>query len=1304
MVVVALALVVSGFALVAPAAVASSPINVGYGQPTDYYELGEYGEQTIAFAGEQGDSIVIEHFPNTYRGQQLVLRTPGGAEIEWVFTQYYGAFGPYSLPASGTYSLTVTTWDATWSQTTIHKADVHEGTQELDGKPHKFHLGMGDTASLTFNGTAGQRVSLFADESDEAEQYVSSHYGAFQLYAPGGALVWDGSTREYGESTFIDAFELATTGQYRVDFHPNATDGGGALVVQTRTVPPTPAVPLTEGDWASSRIPVQGADVKFTFQGTEGQSVSLQDVAAPWDAEILVEGPSSTVSITDQAADGVDLVLAEDGQYAVHVDGHREMGGTGLRLLELDQPTVASLPLEGTPAVLPVDGRKRLKFDLADGRTEPFVFAFATGNEATGRLRVMEPGNADPLESVTLVEGEQFTSSDFASAASGDYWVEFAPSADAEGAVAAWTQAPTAPIEPVLLEPNAGSVDIDTEWAEGVSPPLDTDTTYRLKVATDADLPSGAQLWGYAPNGEWLWLDLPDGNGSTEFTTPTTFEPDDDKLTWTVSAPGVRTSKPVTIELHTGVGKPAINQPTTPELPDDTHVSWTVDAIDDTVDGYAVAVDSLPSTDPGNTVTQTTDGLVGGLTPGTHWVHVRGIKGTVSGPVAHAKVVVADSTGVTPAPPEVSAVTGGAVSSAPALTAHIPVSEAGVDEVRFTVTDESGQQAWDTVVPVVNGQAQAPTPDSVHASPGRYRAKAQFVYSSGAMSARSEAAEYLFDPLAPVVPAPTCDGQCLPTNTVLFQGDLAPGVGEQVDLGSLVTVEGNWVASLDVSLTSDAPADDADLKFEPGLPNPDLVDPTLTLAPDEVQTARITPNEFNSFTVTNVGATIASVTITATGWTPGLDDKELREDAVIEEGIDRHEALDTPLEVGSEPVEVPAEITVEPCVPDAPCARLVDEPASAEGASTQQPELTSDELGSASAASSTEPEVSDGDSQPQLRGSGSSDLRSKSAASSSCSTRGWTVLSRSIACHRTIMEVEWVDFDIKPPDIDIETLTVAVDHVVTAQWNSLDVTHEARFTTLEVHGDDDEPSKTGTVDYECDDDNCDVVSDDDNSTFSLGSPSDWREGRWRAPVDVGDSMLFSSSLEDFTARITVMVNSRDANVVNLRLPDVRCDSGENSFYGRDPRTKNQKPGCILRGAAAPTWYLPSRQYPAHAQLVEEGQEEVGTHPGRADDGIALSPAQWSQRPINRAEARKLCALQLPNRKGDCDEYPYAGTEQGCYNPYVRALLRCRVADVPRSQNRGAGSKYGWFIRKQRLMIGEPFYIHPVWESGPVEVQ
>ena len=38
MVVVALALVVSGFALVAPAAVASSPINVEYGQPTDYYE------------------------------------------------------------------------------------------------------------------------------------------------------------------------------------------------------------------------------------------------------------------------------------------------------------------------------------------------------------------------------------------------------------------------------------------------------------------------------------------------------------------------------------------------------------------------------------------------------------------------------------------------------------------------------------------------------------------------------------------------------------------------------------------------------------------------------------------------------------------------------------------------------------------------------------------------------------------------------------------------------------------------------------------------------------------------------------------------------------------------------------------------------------------------------------------------------------------------------------------------------------------------------------------------------------------
>ncbi|QCX28859.1 NucA/NucB deoxyribonuclease domain-containing protein [Nocardioides jishulii] len=85
--------------------------------------------------------------------------------------------------------------------------------------------------------------------------------------------------------------------------------------------------------------------------------------------------------------------------------------------------------------------------------------------------------------------------------------------------------------------------------------------------------------------------------------------------------------------------------------------------------------------------------------------------------------------------------------------------------------------------------------------------------------------------------------------------------------------------------------------------------------------------------------------------------------------------------------------------------------------------------------------------------------------------------------------------------------------------------------------------------------------------------------------------------------------------------------------------------------------------------------------------------------MNREAASKLCR-ERSRRKFDCDEYPYAATQQGCYSPYVAARARCRIDDVPVRQNRGAGSLYGWFIRKQRLMIGEDFFIQPVWATGP----
>ena len=189
-----------------------------------------------------------------------------------------------TLPVTGTYTINVYPEYSSGSYTfTLFNVppDV-TATIAPDGVPVTVTTTVpGQNAVLTFNGTAGQRVSLKSTES-------IFPYSGIDIYSPTGTFL-QGFSPTNGEIGFEDALTLTSTGTYQIvveAFYAFA----GTTTLQLFTVPaPTTVGTLTfNGPPVNFTTTVPGHDVDMTFSGTAGQRISLKMIA-PSAATSLLE-------------------------------------------------------------------------------------------------------------------------------------------------------------------------------------------------------------------------------------------------------------------------------------------------------------------------------------------------------------------------------------------------------------------------------------------------------------------------------------------------------------------------------------------------------------------------------------------------------------------------------------------------------------------------------------------------------------------------------------------------------------------------------------------------------------------------------------------------------------------------------------------------------------------------------------------------------------------------------------------------------------------------------------------------------
>ncbi|MBR8279072.1 beta strand repeat-containing protein [Burkholderia vietnamiensis] len=230
---------------------------------------------SLTFSGTAGQRVSLLMTNSSFPGclwTSLSLNGPDGSHLAGSNLCSNSFLGVVTLPSSGTYTIAAYPNAGSIGSITFQLYNVpSDPTATITPGGSPVTLGTtvpGQNMSLTFSGTAGQRVSLLTTNSS----FPGCLWTSLYLNGPDGAHL-AGSNLCSG--SFVGAITLPTTGTYTIAAYPNAGSTGSATF-QLYDVPPDPAVTITPGGSAVTLgTTVPGQNMSLSFSGTAGQRVSL---------------------------------------------------------------------------------------------------------------------------------------------------------------------------------------------------------------------------------------------------------------------------------------------------------------------------------------------------------------------------------------------------------------------------------------------------------------------------------------------------------------------------------------------------------------------------------------------------------------------------------------------------------------------------------------------------------------------------------------------------------------------------------------------------------------------------------------------------------------------------------------------------------------------------------------------------------------------------------------------------------------------------------------------------------------------
>jgi YD repeat-containing protein len=280
----------------------------------------------LTFNGTQARKVILELTDATMSDVYVVLLDANGNQLTQVavcsnFCGISSVSDPVELPTTGTYTIVVHPNKSPFTgSVTVTLYDIPPnltGSITLGGPPVTVDLGVGQEAFLTFNGTAGQQVSLNLTN-------VTLSPSLLFIYKPNGFTLIS-RTNLPASGTFFDAFTLPTTGTYTIEIDHD-TFATGQMTLNLYNVPDITGTLTVGGPAASVTIPSPGQNAKLTFSGTAGQAVTVQitgNTISPVSVTLLKpDGTSAGAGCTGCSGDFslTTITLPVTGTYTVKID------------------------------------------------------------------------------------------------------------------------------------------------------------------------------------------------------------------------------------------------------------------------------------------------------------------------------------------------------------------------------------------------------------------------------------------------------------------------------------------------------------------------------------------------------------------------------------------------------------------------------------------------------------------------------------------------------------------------------------------------------------------------------------------------------------------------------------------------------------------------------------------------------------------------------------------------------------------------------------------------------------------------
>lgn len=252
----------------------------------------------------------------------------------------------------------------------------------------------GQNFLLTFDGTAGQRVSLKLTDVNIGSSCCGAH---ISIKKPDGTYlvnpVYFGTA-----GGFVDAVSLPVAGTYTIVVDPEAANTGH-VTLTLFDVPADFTTTITPGGAAvTATTTVPGQNAQLTFAGTTGQRVSLKVSSVSMTGgsnyvEVSIKNPDGSVltsaNFVTAAGTFIDVqTLASNGTYTVYVNPSDSSTGS------------ATLTLYNVPA--DVTGNVTLGTPFIETTTVPGQNALLSFNGTTGQRVTINIGG------VTLTGGSGY--------------------------------------------------------------------------------------------------------------------------------------------------------------------------------------------------------------------------------------------------------------------------------------------------------------------------------------------------------------------------------------------------------------------------------------------------------------------------------------------------------------------------------------------------------------------------------------------------------------------------------------------------------------------------------------------------------------------------------------------------------------------------------------------------------------------------------------------------------------------------------------------------------------------------------